>query len=165
MDLLDVLLGHDRWTSAKLLEIGAALGEGAMDHQLDIGHRSLRATFDHVIWNIEAWTDGLRARPLRPRPGGPDRSCARLAERLEEAYADFADRARELLELDAWEETWIAPGQSPPVERTYGATIAHVITHGMHHRAQILFMLGRLGATDLPEGDVLSWARLARDTG
>jgi uncharacterized damage-inducible protein DinB len=35
--------------------------------------------------------------------------------------------------------------------------IAHVITHSMHHRAQLIFMLRELGVEDLPEGDVLSW--------
>ncbi|MEO2015569.1 MAG: hypothetical protein ABGZ53_14495 [Fuerstiella sp.] len=27
----------------------------------------------------------------------------------------------------------------------------------MHHRAQVLYMLRRVGVVDLPEGDVLSW--------
>jgi hypothetical protein len=27
----------------------------------------------------------------------------------------------------------------------------------MHHRAQLLYMLRRLGVADLPEGDVFSW--------
>jgi hypothetical protein len=36
--------------------------------------------------------------------------------------------------------------------------IVHVITHSMHHRARLLYMLRRLGPANLPEGDVLSWA-------
>jgi uncharacterized damage-inducible protein DinB len=31
----------------------------------------------------------------------------------------------------------------------------------MHHRAQVLHMLRRLGVSGLPEGDVLSWERQA----
>jgi uncharacterized damage-inducible protein DinB len=27
----------------------------------------------------------------------------------------------------------------------------------MHHRGEVLHMLSRLGLTDLPEGDLLSW--------
>ena len=43
----------------------------------------------------------------------------------------------------------------------YGGGIAHVITHSMHHRAQPLYMLRRLGIEGLPEGDVLSWEQPA----
>jgi uncharacterized damage-inducible protein DinB len=42
-------------------------------------------------------------------------------------------------------------------EKTYGGAIAHVITHSMHHRAQLLYILRQLGLNDRPEGDVLSW--------
>ena len=53
---------------------------------------------------------------------------------------------------------------SPPAEKTYGGAIAHVITHSMHHRAQLLYMLRRLGLEGLPEGDVLSWEQQAGPT-
>ena len=45
----------------------------------------------------------------------------------------------------------------PPTPKTIGGTIAHVITHDMHHRSEILNMLGQLGVPNLPEGDVLGW--------
>jgi uncharacterized damage-inducible protein DinB len=32
----------------------------------------------------------------------------------------------------------------------------------MHHRAQLLYLLRRLGVRDLPEGDALSWEEQAR---
>ena len=41
------------------------------------------------------------------------------------------------------------------MEKTYGGAIAHVITHSMHHRAHLLYMLRQPGLTALPEGDVL----------
>jgi uncharacterized damage-inducible protein DinB len=37
------------------------------------------------------------------------------------------------------------------------STIAHVITHNMHHRSEIIHMLTRLGLANVLEGDVLSW--------
>ncbi len=46
------------------------------------------------------------------------------------------------------------------VEKTFfggGGGITHILTHSMHHRAQVLYMLRRVGVVDLPEGDVLSW--------
>jgi uncharacterized damage-inducible protein DinB len=44
---------------------------------------------------------------------------------------------------------------------TYGAGTAHLITHSMHHRAQLLYTLRRLKLDNLPEGDVFSWEKRA----
>jgi uncharacterized damage-inducible protein DinB len=43
----------------------------------------------------------------------------------------------------------------------YRGGIAHVITHSMHHQAQLLYMLHWLGIEGLPERDVLSWEQQA----
>ena len=43
--------------------------------------------------------------------------------------------------------------------------IAHAITHGMHHRAQILYILEQLGMQEVIEGDVLGWESAARGWG
>jgi uncharacterized damage-inducible protein DinB len=47
---------------------------------------------------------------------------------------------------------------------TRGAVLAHVATHGMHHRAQCLNMLKQLGVKPLPPSSVTEWSRMA-DTG
>jgi uncharacterized damage-inducible protein DinB len=44
-----------------------------------------------------------------------------------------------------------------PWPKSFGGTIAHVITHNMHHRGEIIHMLTRLGLVNVLEGDVLSW--------
>jgi uncharacterized damage-inducible protein DinB len=58
---------------------------------------------------------------------------------------------------NGWDETWVDVLDTPPAPKTYGGAIAHVITHSMHHRAQLLYMMKTIGLRDLPEGDVLSW--------
>jgi uncharacterized damage-inducible protein DinB len=40
---------------------------------------------------------------------------------------------------------------------TRGAVLAHVTTHGTHHRAQCLNMLRRLGVNPLPPSSVAEW--------
>ncbi len=159
MDLLDTLLGHDQAASEELLSIARGLGESSLDQEVDIGHRTLRATFDHMIWNIEAWSDQLVGHPVRGRPGQGETTGAQLSRRLRAAYRGFADAARSIRDRGAWDELWTDRSCSPPVQRSYSATVGHVITHSMHHRAQILFMLRLLGVSRLPEGDVLGWAR------
>jgi len=54
MDLLDRLLGHDQWATDQLLELSRNLTDEQLDQSFDIGHRTLRATFEHMIFNVPA---------------------------------------------------------------------------------------------------------------
>ncbi len=163
MDLLDRLLGHDAWTTRQLLLRCQDLAGEQLDQEFDIGHRTVRATFLHIIRNVEVWSDLMAARPVRAdqgqQPAG--RSVAGMIERLDRAAADLAVVARTVAQRGGWDERWADHLDHPPAEKTYGGGIAHVITHSMHHRAQVLYMLRRLGVRELPEGDVLSWEQQA----
>lgn len=84
---------------------------------------------------------------------------------MDQASADFTALARRVAADGRWDERWLDHLDDPPREKTYGGAIAHVLTHGMHHRAQLLYMLRRLGLENLPEGDVLTWESQARRGG
>ncbi len=154
MDLLDRLLGHDSWTTRQMLVLCRELSDEELDREFDIGHRTLRATFLHIIRNVEWWSDLMDGRAKRVQQG---ESVMQMIGRLDIAAADLARVARSVASRAAWDESWVDPGESPHVERTFGGTIAHVITHSMHHRAQVLYLMRRLDVEGLPEGDVLSW--------
>ncbi len=158
MDLLDRLLRHDAWTTRELLLLCRDLSDEQLDRVLDIAHRTVRATSEHVVRNVEAWSDLIAGLPVRGKGG---RSVPELIGRLDVAANDLATVAKAVAGRGGWDERWVDPLESPPVERTYGGSIAHVITHGMPHRAQLLYMLRRLGVSGLPEGDVLSWEHQA----
>jgi uncharacterized damage-inducible protein DinB len=161
MDLLDRLLGHDAWTTHQLLICCDGLTDDQLDRDFDIGHRSVRATLLHVIRNVEVWSDLMSARPVRANGGTqPEgRSISGMVARLDRAAVDFGTLARSVAARGGWDEQWVDHLDDPPQEKTFGGSIAHIITHSMHHRAQLLYMLRRLGVADLPEGDVLSWER------
>jgi len=154
MDLLDRLLGHDVWTTRQLLLLSEELTDEQLDREFDIAHRTVRATFAHIIRNLEAWSDCMSGQPIRDKQG---ESIPEFLARLDRAGDDFAGLSKAVADRDGWDETWVDPLDGK--QRTYGGTIAHVITHSMHHRAQLLYMLRRLGVEELPEGDVLSWER------
>ncbi len=163
MDLLDRLLGHDAWTTRQLLLQCRDLTDEQLDREFDIGHRTVRATLLHVIRNVEVWSDLMNGRPVAGDQGTrrQGRSVAELIARLDRAADDLARLARAVAQRGGWDERWMDTLDSPPAEKTYGGAIAHVITHSMHHRAQLLYMLRRLGVEGLPEGDVLSWEQQA----
>ena len=154
MDLLDRLLGHDAWTTRQLLGRCRDLSDEQLDREFDMGHRTVRATLAHIVRNVEVWSQLMAGRPV---VAGSGLSVAELTARFDRAAGELARVARHVGDRGAWDERFLDTLDNPPVEKTLGGGIAHVITHSMHHRAQLLFMLRMLGVKDLPEGDVLTW--------
>jgi uncharacterized damage-inducible protein DinB len=160
MNLLDRLLGHDRATTRELLLLCRELPDDVMDRDVDAGWRTLRRTFDHMISNIETWTDLMLERPVRP--ASTDVSVRGLLERLEAGYAEFAALARRIESEGRWDDLWTDVLDNPPMQKSFGGGIGHVITHNMHHRAELLHMMQRLGMENLPEGDLMGWDHRTR---
>jgi uncharacterized damage-inducible protein DinB len=161
MDLLDRLLGHDCWTTRQLLLLCRSLTDEQLDRDFDIAHRTVRATFLHLIRNMEVWSQLMAGELDRLKQPVQGKSVHELIDRLDRAGGGLAKVARSIRNRNAWNEQWLDVLDNPPTRKTYGAGIAHIITHSMHHRAQLLYMLRRLGLKDLPEGDVFSWENRA----
>lgn len=159
MDLLDRLLGHDAATTRQLLLLSRDLGDEQLDRRFDIGHETLRATFRHLIGNMEVWTALMRGRPVRPRqePGAETESIAGLIARLDAIAPDFADLATAIRDAGRWDDQFIDTRDDPPQAKTYGGVIGHLLTHSMHHRGEVQHILKRLGVAAIPEGDLLGW--------
>jgi uncharacterized damage-inducible protein DinB len=165
MDILDRLLGHDAWTTRQLLLRSLGLSDDQLDRRFMIGHGSLRDTFVHIVWNMEAWTDMICERPIRPRPGAEAATIARLIERLDAAASEFGTVSRRLRDEGRLDDVFADSTNDPPVLKTFGGAITHLVTHSMHHRAQILNIMRHLGLSDLIEGDVLGWEQIHRQHG
>ena len=159
MDILDRLLGHDAWTTRQLLLRCRELSDAQLDQEFDIAHRSVRATLLHVIRNMEVWTDLIAGRPVRPDEGSDPagRSVDGLLRRLNTVAGELNEVATAIARENRLDELWVDYLDEPPTKKSYGGAIVHVVTHSMHHRAQLLYLLRRLGVRDLIEGDALSW--------
>ena len=162
MDLLDRLLEHDRWTTRRVLAICGALPPEQLQQPFDVGPGTLDATLRHMIANIQVWTDLMREQGVRPVDAIRSANLAELAALFESIYAEFAACARVVRDDGHWDAAYLDTLDNPPKPKSFGGTIAHVIMHDMHHRAELLHMLGQLGVADLPEGDVLGWEAQAR---
>ncbi|WP_339731062.1 DinB family protein [uncultured Gimesia sp.] len=154
MDLLDRLLGHDAWTTRQLLEICATLTDEQLDQQFDIGHRTLRATLNHIISNMEIWSALMAGDPIERQT---DQTIQGMRGRLSVAENRLQSIAVKVQAENGWDHLWTDHLDDPPREKTFGTALAHIITHSMHHRAQVLYMLRLSGVQELPEGDVFSW--------
>lgn len=111
-----------------------------------------------MVFNVDVWA-GLMAGRIVSRDDvrRPPSTTELLIERFDRAAATLAAVAREVAERAAWDETFVDVLDTPPARKAYGSAIAHVVTHSMHHRAQLLYMMKALGLGPLPEGDVFSW--------
>ncbi len=158
MDMLDRMLAHDVWTTRQLLLLSLPLTDADCDRPFDIGHETLRRTFRHLIGNMEVWTDLLYERPANLAPRPPEaNTIAGLLARLDAIAPEFAALAHRIRDEGRWDETFVDTLDDPPVSKTYGGTIAHLLTHSHQHRSEALHILTRLGVSGLPEGDVQSW--------
>lgn len=165
MDLLDRLLGHDAGTTRELLRRSRGFSDEELNRRFAIGPGSLRATYDHIIWNMEVWTDLMLGRPVRAEPLAARKSVDAFIERLDAVAAEFGDLARRVRDEGRWDELFADTEEAVPRMKTLGGGIGHVITHSMHHRAQVLNMMRQLGAAELIEGDVLGWENGLGDGG
>jgi uncharacterized damage-inducible protein DinB len=156
MNLLDRLLGHDSWTTRQLLLLCQHMSDVELDRDFDIAHRTVRATFEHIIRNMEVWCDLMDGHRVE-RTNTLRYSISDFIARLNSAAATFTRIARSIDMRGGWDERWLDTLDNPPTEKSYGAAIAHILTHSMHHRAQLLYMLRMLGVQHLPEGDVFTW--------
>ena len=152
MDLLDRMLGHDHWATTQLLDLSRGLTDAQLDQPFDIGHRTLRATFDHMIFNVEFWTAVMAGQPVDAQRD--DRSLAALVDHHERSYAAFATFARRMRDEQRLDDTFVDHFGGP---MTFGGTILHVVLHNAEHRTEALHILERLGVPDLPEVDHGLW--------
>jgi uncharacterized damage-inducible protein DinB len=156
MDILDRLLGHDQDTTWRLLELSSRLDDALLDQVFDLGHGTLRKTLAHIVDNVETWTDlmnGWSTRPVR----STGESIPELTNRFEIAYTDLSNLADRVQQEGKLDQLWVDVLDQPPRQKTFGGAIVHVVTHSMHHRAQAIHMLKRLGVNDVPEGDAMNW--------
>lgn len=178
-DPVQILIRSDAWGTREILKICATLTNEQYHRKFEIGLASLHDTLCHIVSTMMRWTDRLAQRtprpillalPEYPHLGGEprERPPAELLALLDAAERDLCDVAaaiaREGRYASIVEVSWPAPGGPAKQYRfTRGAVLAHVTTHGYHHRAQCLNMLRQLGApvpgvTDgYPELSAVDW--------
>lgn len=146
------MLGHDHWTSTQLLELSRDLTDAQLDQEFDIGHRSVRGTFEHMIVNVAFWTALMTEQPVDEERD--ERSLAALIDRHERSYATFATLARRLRDEQRLDDTFI---DHYDARKSFGGTILHVVLHNAEHRTEAVHILTRLGVPDPLEVDHGLW--------
>ncbi|MCE2924696.1 MAG: DinB family protein [Phycisphaeraceae bacterium] len=163
-----ILLGHNRWGIAQIIERCRGLSHAEFHKKFEIGPGTLHDTIGHMIVVMHRWADEIAERPMRPRLDGrasyTDPAPAKqltpveFMAQLDEVAADFAAvvaAVRADGRINSVRELRI--GDDPPQVFTVAAAIIHVTNHGMHHRGQCMNMLRHLGRPVNADLDELEW--------
>lgn len=162
-DVAAVLLAHARAADEELLAACRTLTDAQLDTEFDMGLKTVRATLAHTIGATRLWADVYAKRDMGPWL--PDLGPLRIDQLwayAKEAHDDWAHIATRFELGEVLERT----RNAKTATFTRAQIIAHVTTHAVHHRAQIINMLRRLGigaqaqasdAPSLPTGSVMSW--------
>jgi uncharacterized damage-inducible protein DinB len=168
MTILERLLGHDAWTTRQLLLRCRELPSEQLNRNFDIGDRSLAGAFEHIIACMESHTDLITGRNtqehfLATKALRNDKTIDGMLKRLTVVAKDLAEFAI-VVDRDGCADEMVTNPDNGN-RRSIGGVIAHVITHSVHHRAQALYMMEKLGVENVIEGDVLGWESQARGWG
>lgn len=164
--LLSRALDHNKWATAELIVFCQDLPEGDHHRIFDIGLGSVQGTLLHIISAMYGWADRIVDRPRRTKLSSDEghHNSTEMLKLVTDADEQLRQSIAALIAEGRIEEMmeFAIPELPEPFRFTRGTAIVHVISHGMHHRAQVLYMLKQLGHTDLPDLDAVSW-ELERD--
>lgn len=153
MDLLDRMLEHDRWATSTMLDVSRDLSDEQLDRSYDIGLGSLRATFGHIIVNVDFWTRLMTGDPIEYEEL-THASIADLIQHHDRTYTAFAALARRLRDEQCLVDIFLDHYE---VNKSFGGTILHVVLHNAEHRTEAVHILQRLGLPNVPEVDHGLW--------
>ncbi|MCZ6446229.1 MAG: DinB family protein [Planctomycetota bacterium] len=160
-DILNRLLGHNAWTTRQLVERARALTAEQYVQRFELGPGSVHDTLRHIISVMFGWADEIAGRPRRPSLGadgkGPIRSVDELLKLLDDAAKELEKTADLIVDQGTMDEMMSVTYEGRSWEFTRGTALAHVLTHGMHHRAQLFNMMRRLGVAVDIDGDAIEW--------
>ena len=160
-DPIEILLAQNRWATRTLIEACATLPSDQFHQRFEMGPGSLHDTITHVLAAMRGWGDMLAGREQRPRLEGEHRTPKELLELLDEISDDLEASAG----AHPTDELVTGSRGGKSYTFTRGGVLTHVTTHGMHHRAQCLNMLRRLGVDPLPPSAVVEWMLMADPLG
>ncbi len=154
-DPLLIQLSHDRWATAQTIDACRALSDDQLHQRFDIGLGSLHDTLLHITIATRIWTDLLNGQPLGPYPEDEQRHSA---DGLSSMHETASDALRDAVVGQPLDEVFSREAGGRTYVMTRGAILTHVTTHAVHHRAQCVNILRRLGVGELPKTSVSGWS-------
>lgn len=150
---------YNDWANEQLLLAAGQVGDGRLDQPFDMGLGSIRATLMHIIIGEDTF---LKRGQGQVEAKWGDEKERVIVVQMKERLAD-TQRRRDaffstLTDSELPKKRVYRDSYGSLYSTTLGDLIVQVCTHSMHHRAQVVNMLRRVGA-NAPELDYIYWMR------
>ena len=157
-DAIAILLAPCRSADIDILAAMRGLSPEQLDRPFEMGPGSIRATFEHDLGALRGWADVYASRPRQAWL--PDEGPYTI-EQLETMTTELHDDWANIVQRFPLDDVIERPRGDSVRRFTRAHILAHVTTHSMHHRAQMINMLRHVGITELPTGSVMHWVDAA----
>lgn len=144
--MIESLYQYNDWANGRLFQLAQGLADDQLDSPMDMGFGSLRATLFHMLAAEQIWLERWQLKPWRTFPMNPEGvSLEAIASGLKAA----SERRMEIIRNgreNVWSES-VSYKDSKQNEHSNQLIdmLVHVANHGVHHRAQALYMLKQFG--------------------
>lgn len=144
--MIESLYQYNDWANGRLFQLAEGLADEQLDSPLEMGLGSLRATLFHMLAAEQIWLERWQLKPWRTFPlnseGVSLEAIAAGLRAASEKHWEIIDGGRE----NKWSDsiTYKDWKQNEHSNRLIDMLV-HVANHGVHHRAQALYMLKQFG--------------------
>ena len=162
MDLMGKMVEHHVWLIGEIVDRAGALGHEQLDAPIELSVEgvdcdpTLRSLLSRLVGQLDMWNAAMESRAYDFDVERAE-SLASIRCRLRDAGPSFLEHAREVIDGNRLDETFVDAVCDPPEVFTYGGMLAHVLTFAAHRRTLAIGALHSAGITDLGAGDPMRW--------
>jgi uncharacterized damage-inducible protein DinB len=156
---LQAFLKYNDWADGRVMAEAAHLSDAQLDQIFEIGLGTLRKTVKHICDGEMVWLERWKGHTETSWP--PDEEKAGIPALQEKFAATWRDRGaflQKVSDADLGRLVRYRDSKGSLFDASLGEMIMQGIIHSLHHRAQAVNILRRLGA-GLVELDYMMWVR------
>ncbi len=144
--MLEDLYRYNRWAMQRILAMCETLTDMQLDEPREIGFGSLRNTLFHILAAEEIWLERWEAQPWRPfETDAKGITVAAIADRLSQVESRRCHLLDEHRSSNWARMVVYKNAKGEEFQNQLGDLAIHVANHGIHHRAQALYLLKQHG--------------------
>ncbi|MFN0136647.1 MAG: DinB family protein [Phycisphaerae bacterium] len=159
-EALRPMLAYNDWADEQILAAAESLDDARLDQAIDVGRGTLRRVLIHTWAGEHVWVQRWQG---KSETKWPDESAAvtiaDLRERFRAAWRERDAFLATLSGADIEREVSYRDSRGSMFRASLHDMIRQMVVHSIHHRAQIVNILRRLG-TSAPELDYMMHARV-----
>lgn len=155
IESLRPMLAYNDWADDQILAAAESLDDARLDQSIDVGRGTLRRVLIHTLAGEAVWIQRWQGKTETKWPDESERvSVADLRARFRAAWGERDAFWSTLREADLAREVTYRDSRGNLFQATLHDMIRQMIVHSIHHRAQMVNILRRLGASP-PELDYM----------